>query len=141
MGPRTDQRHKAIAVAAVKQAIEEDLTGPIRVPTPPAPQQSLPSSQSWRSIPLTVGLLVTIVLAGLFALSQIRDLTSHQREEHKQLFEAHNHDDQAHPGIRKQLMEMESRMTKRVNAVGNDVKELREDVKRALSQRRRGRHR
>ena len=100
-----------------------------------------PPSFRWQHVPISLGLLVIIVLGVAWGVDRMTTHETGLRDERARLFTSHNHDEQAHPGIRKQLVDMEKRMSGRLKIVGDDVKLLRDDIRRALSQRGRRRHR
>ena len=108
---------------------EDTAMGPIRIAPLPMP---IPSPPAWRRVPLTLGLVIAIIVGVAWFVDVLHGHDETLRVERVRLMSQHNRDDQAHPGIRRQLGDMERRMTKRVEGVAKDVKGLRDDVRRAL---------
>ena len=102
------------------------------LPTPPKDDQQ--PTRDWHGMPITIGLLVSLVLATLWGIDQMHSHEDRNRRDMRAIVDAHNDSDQSHPGIRKALRDMEGRMTKRVERIGDNVNELRSDVKKLLQQ-------
>ena len=95
-----------------------------------------------RNMPLTIGLVILGIGALFFGVDRLNAHEERTQAQIQRNIAAHNVNDGAHPGLRRALHDMEGRMTRRVERIGADVKELRSDVKKLLMQprpRRRGR--
>ncbi len=84
----------------------------------------------WRSIPLTVGLLVALIAGAASVLVFLESRNDRSIAARKASIEAHSHSEQSHPGIRTAIKDSEQRIMRRIDRFETAFKALTGEIRK-----------